>query len=514
MSAAQGAPAKGIGGFARQSLIYGMGVVFNRLVAFVMLPVYTRYISPADYGVLQLLGLTMDIVALVAGARLAGGIFYFYHAAETEPERKRLLATSLTTLWVSYALLGLFVVAAATPLANLVFQDVSRAPLLRLAGIAFIFEAPILVGLTAMQVWERSLVYVGATAARLIIQVLLNLVVLIGFGWGIAGMMGVTAFANVLVGITLASMVVRETGWALSSAVVRRLVKYGLPLVGTQVATMVAAYGDRYVLQRVAGESVVGLYSVGYQFGVLVFTLGFGPLNQVWEPKRFAVAREPHRDAIYARAFVLCNLAILALGTAIVLGVADFLRLATPPAYHAAATVVPLIVGAYVLQSWTDFHNLGIMMRERTSWLTVANWLCAAVALGAYLVLVPRLGAIGAGLGLLLAYVLRFLVVYVTSQRLWPVHYRWGPVLKQLLLSAAVCAAALLPRNLPLGAAIAWHVTLFALYIAGLFLLGIVGPEDRELLKRMWKGVKARVIKMESREKAEKSRAATNTGGR
>ncbi len=505
MSGTQGASAKGIGGFARQSLIYGIGVVFNRLMAFIMLPVYTRYISPADYGVLQLLGLTMDIVALVAGARLAGGIFYFYHAAETESERKRLLATALTTLWVSYALLGLIVVAAATPLANLVFEDAARAPLLRLAGIAFLFEAPILVGLTSMQVWERPKVYVGASAARLIIQVLLNLVVLIGLGWGIAGMMGVTAFANLLAGVTLASMVVREAGWALSSAIVKRLVKYGLPLVGTQVATMVAAYGDRYVLQRVAGESVVGLYSVGYQFGVLVFTLGFGPLNQVWEPKRFAVAREPQRDRVYARAFILCNLAILALGTAIVLGVADFLRLATPPAYHAAATVVPLIVGAYILQSWTDFHNLGIMMREQTSWLTVANWLCAAAALGGYLLLVPRLGAIGAGLGLLLAYLLRFSIVYFTSQRLWPVHYRWGPVLKQLLLSVAVCAAALLPRELSLVTAIVWHVTLLGLYIAGLFLLGVVGPEDRELLKRTWHEVKVRFKRTERTERTEKT---------
>lgn len=482
MSAPEGAtPAKRMGGFARQSLIYGAGVVFNRLVAFLMLPVYTRYIAPADYGVLQLLGLTMDIVALVAGARLAGGIFYFYHAADSEAERRRLLSTALTVLWASYAVFGLLTIATAPALAELVFQDAARAPLVRLAGLAFVFEAPFLVGLTAMQAWERPMVFVGANAARLVIQVLLNLVVLIVLGWGITGMMGVTALANALVGAALAAGVLRRTGWAFSGDYGRRLVRYGLPLVGTQIATMIAAYGDRYVLQRVAGDDAVGIYSVGYQFGVLVFSLGFAPLNQVWEPKRFAVAREPDRDAVYARAFVLCNLAILSMGTAIVLAVGDFLRLATPPAYHSAATVVPLIVGAYLLQSWTDFHNLGIMIRERTGLLNVANWVCAGVALGGYLLFIPRYGAVGAALGLFLAFGVRFALVYIFSHRLWPVHYRWGPVSRQLALAVLVCGAALMTPELPLTAAIALHTALLGVYLAGVWFVGI-GPEERAFL--------------------------------
>ncbi len=493
MSAPESAPEGKSGGLVRQSLIYGMGVVFNRLVAFIMLPVYTRYISPADYGVLQLLGLTMDIVALVAGARLAGGIFYFYHAAKTEEERKRLLSTSLTVLWLSYAAFGLLTIFLAPTLAGIVFQDVARAPLIRLAGLAFIFEAPFLVGLTSMQAWEKPLGFVGANAARLVIQVVFNLIVLIGLGWGIAGMMGVTAMANAIVGTSLAVVVLRRTGWVVTGDYARRLVKYGLPLVGTQIATMVAAYGDRYVLQRAAGEDVVGIYSVGYQFGVLVFSVGFAPLIQVWEPKRFAVAHQTDRDSTYARTFILCNLAIITMGTAIVLAVGDFLRLATPVAYHPAATVVPLIVGAYLLQSWTDFHNLGIMMRERTGLLNLANWICAGVALGGYLVLVPRYGAVGAGLGLLLAYAVRFGLVYTFSQRLWPVAYRWGPVLRQLAMAIAVCLLARALPSLPLPASIAWHAALFVVYLAGVWFGGI-GPEERALVQQNFQAARARLV--------------------
>src|SRR5436309_10778936 len=63
-----------------------------------MLPVYTRYLTPADYGVLQLIDVVVEVASIVAGSRLGTGIFRFYHKAETCEERREVLSTAFMVI--------------------------------------------------------------------------------------------------------------------------------------------------------------------------------------------------------------------------------------------------------------------------------------------------------------------------------------------------------------------------------------------------------------------------------
>src|SRR5204862_2953786 len=88
----------------RHGLVYAAGLVLSKAVAFVMLPVYTRYLTPADYGLLQLIQMVIEVASIVAGSRLGAGIFRFYHKAETAAERRAVLSTAVIVLLTSYTL--------------------------------------------------------------------------------------------------------------------------------------------------------------------------------------------------------------------------------------------------------------------------------------------------------------------------------------------------------------------------------------------------------------------------
>jgi O-antigen/teichoic acid export membrane protein len=473
------------GSMGRQSLTYAGGLLFSRLLAFLMLPVYTNFLTPVDYGTLQLLMLTLDVLAVAAGARIAGGIFYFHANAESDEARRDLVATTLLLLGATYGAIGLLVSAGAAPLSELIFGGPHRTHLLRYAGAAFAFDGLLLVGLTVLQVRGRATAFVLLTVGRQVLQVLLNLVMLVSLGRGIEGMMFATLVANALFGGLLAWWLLAGTGLRFERPLARRLVRFGIPLVGTQVATMVAAYGDRYVLGVEAGLDAVGIYGLAMQFGTLVFTLGFAPFNQMWEPRRFEVIRAAGGDAANARAFRHCNLIILTLGLAISLFVRDYLRLASPPAFHAAASVVPLLVVAYVLMAWSDFQNVGIMLSERTGLIAVANWVCAAVAWAGYLWAIPRWGVFGAAGAAVAAYGARQLLQYRFSQRLRPLQYDWTPIVRQAAYAGIVWA---IGSQLPLEAvrfAIPAHVGLFGLYLAAVWYGGVMTADDRTLVRQV-----------------------------
>jgi O-antigen/teichoic acid export membrane protein len=473
-----------MGNLGKHSMVYGIGIVLTKAVSFLMLPIYTRFLTPADYGVLQLVTMTLEVVSIFAGSRIAFGIFHFYHKASDEAGRQSVLSTALLLLSTTYALAATAAIVLAPQIAELVFGEAGRyATYIRLAAASMAFESLIIVPTALFQLRDRSTAFVVVSLVRLVLQVALNLILLIAFDMGVTGVLLSSLITSVVVGGVLAVHVLVQVGARFRTAHAREFLRFGLPLVAVQVATFVYTFGDRYFLNRAGGEEAVGLYGLAYQFGFLVATLGFAPFQRVWDPQRFAVAKRPDRDAIYARVFIYLNVGLISASLGISLFSGDVLRLIAAPAFHAAAVYVPIIVIAYVLHCWGNFLNLGIFIKERTEYYTVANWAAAIVAVIGYVLLIPRWLAWGAAIATLASVAVRFWLAFAFSQRLWPIRYEWGPVVRLLLVASAFgLLSALLPL-ISLPASLAIHVLMFAAY-AVLVWRVLLSDADKDALRR------------------------------
>lgn len=477
----------GVGGFqmrslGRHSLIYGIGMVLTKAVAFLMLPVYTRLLSPSDYGVLQLVVMFLEVLSIFAGSRIAYGIFHFYHKAEREDAKQRVLSTAILLLIATFGVAAAIAIAAAPQIADIVFGSIEPyAMYIRLAAIGAAFETLIVVPNAFFQLQQRSLHFVGFSLLRLCLQLGLNLLLLIPFRMGVAGVLLSAVITNFLVGgflsIRLLITVKPRFHWPDAHAFLR----FGLPLVAMQIATFTFTFGDRYFLNRAGDTAAVGLYGLAYQFGFLVGTIGYMPLEMVWDPQRFAVARQADRDVIFSRVFKYMNIALITAAVGLSLFVGDILQLIAAPAFHGAAVFVPVIVGAYVLQAWGTFFNIGIMITERTHFYTVANWVAALVAVAGYLLLIPRYLAWGAALTVVASLGTRFWLTHVFSQRLWFIHYEWRPVLRLILLAVVVVTVAAIAPRLSPAASLLTHVGAFCLY-ALLVWLAVLTDSDRSVI--------------------------------
>jgi len=255
-----------------------------------------------------------------------------------------------------------------------------------------------------------------------------------------------------------------------------------LPMVGTQVAGFVLTLGDRYFLQNSGNAAMVGLYGLAYQFGFLLTTVGLTPFQTAWDPMRFAVAKRSDRDAVYARVFVYFNILLLTAALGIALFVKDVLVIMADEAFHSAANIVPVILIAYILYSWTKVLDLGILMSERTEFVTLANWIGAVVALAGYVYLIPRYFALGAAWATVIAFAARHILIYVSAQRLWHVRYRWQPVIRIMVLVGAVYALSLGIRTEHVITSLLLRTGLVAVYGVGLWFSGVLSDSDRQVV--------------------------------
>ena len=471
-----------MGRVGRHTVVYALGILLSKAISFVMLPIYTRFLTPSDFGVVELVEMTLDVIAIVAGARIAAGIFRYYHKATTESERNAVISTALWVLAGSYAMVGMVTFLAANLLSRLVFGTPEHAGLIRLAAMSLACSSLMIAPLTYIRARERSRAFVATQIAQVMLQVALNLVLLVHFGLGVRAVFISSLVTKLVLGLGLAGFLISRVGFHFTRAATRDLLRYGIPLIGTQMATFIATFGDRYFLQAAADTATVGIYSLAYQFGFLVAAVGYIPFEMIWDAVRFSVAKRPDRDALFARAFLYLNLMVVTMALAIVLFVDEILAVMTTPAFYPAAAFVPVIVIAYVLQGWVGLQDVGIHVRERTEYLTLVNWAAALTALAGYAIFIPRYLGMGAAVVTVVSFGVRYLGCYLISQQLWRVEYRWVPVLRLVGLALVVALIGLWLPEIALAPSLAASAGLLLVYGVCVLNLGILSADERELV--------------------------------
>ncbi|MBP2647191.1 MAG: conserved rane protein of unknown function [Gemmatimonadetes bacterium] len=470
----------------RETMTYGLGVILGRAVSFLMLPVYTRFLTPADYGIMQLLDLTVDVAAIFFTAGASSGVQRFYFKTTDPAARARLLSTTFF-LVLGLGCAGALTLATLSPLIwKYGLREAGKPWYLLIAAATFALGMTVTMPLNFAQTTQRARLYLGVSMTKLVLQLSMNIVFVVVLKAGVAGLLYSTLITNLLLGSVLTVWLLRQTGFQFDRQVVRDLRRFGVPYQLTWAGSFLLTFGDRFFLQAGPGIAAVGLYSMAYQFGFLLSQLGATPFLNAWNPHRHQLVPRPkeERDSHYDRGFFYFNLLLITVAFGIAVFIRPVLKVMTTPEFHPAAYLVPIILLAYVAEAWAEVFRFAFDVTERTRYSTYATWIVVAVVLVLYTVLIPRYGAYGAAVATVLGFSLRATLVYLWAQRLWPIRYRWRRHLTLLGLGIAGATVTWVMPNMAIAAQVGVGVLAVLAYFGAVYLL-LLDDEERGLIKRM-----------------------------
>ena len=470
----------------RQTAIYSFGVMLGRAVSFLMLPVYTRYLTPSDYGLVQLLELLVEVVAIFFTAGATAGLQRFYFKASTADDRKRLVSTTFLSVLI-LALACTVTLETVSPLVwRYALKSAGEPWFIRLAAINFMLSFLVNFPMSFAQTTQRPGIFLWASLVKLVLQLSLNITFIVGMRLGVAGLLWSTFTTNLLIGTVMTIWVVRQTGLRFDRGMLRELRRFGTPYQVTWGGSFLLTFGDRFFLQAARGTSAVGLYSLAYQFGFLLVQLGSTPFLNAWNPHRHELAKLPkaERDSHYASGFLYFNVLLITMATALSVFIRPVVRTMTTAAFHSAAGIVPVILLAYTMEAWAEAFKFGIDVSERTVLVTKATWTTVILVMLLYATLIPLFGPMGAAAATACGSFLRAVLLYRWAQREWPIAYSWRKPLLLLVIGASVAVTAFLLPELPILGQLAAGAALMAVFFACVHAF-ILGHDAREVLRRM-----------------------------
>ncbi len=468
-----------LGRLGRHSLIYGVGGLVSRIVAVLLLPVYTHYLTPADYGKIETLIALTTVLGIILRAGISSAFFRFYFDADDAVARRTVLRTSFWFTMGAGTLGLLLLLVFAQPVSEFLFGTTSAANLVRAAGVALWATVNYEQLTSLFRVEERSVAFVCASLANVLITIGLTLVLVVSFDKGALGVIVGNFSGTLIVYFALLGFRREQLGLQFDRGLLREMNRFGIPLVPTALFLWVTNFSDRFFLVKLSDVSEAGLYSVGVRVASAMVLL-LTAFRMAWPAFAFSIRDEDEAKRTYA--YVLTYLTVVTAWVALALTLfAPWLvdLLAAPRFAESYRVVGPLSFAAVAFAAYIVVA-IGVGRIRRTQFNWVVTGAAAIVNVALNLSLIPPYGMMGAAIATVAAYATMAVGMAWWSQRIYPVPYQWRRV---ITAAAAAVALAVLGKALDVGFAAAF--VLCAVYPLALAVLGFTSPEERRRLGRL-----------------------------
>jgi O-antigen/teichoic acid export membrane protein len=460
---------------------YTAASIFSKLIAVALLPLYTRYLTPADYGAAEVMFAAIVSVSIVVRLGLIEALLRFYYKDGEDPARV-VSSTFAALFWLATAA-ALIALPFAKPISELLLNE-PAADLGRIAigglWVSTMFEYL----LTLFRLEERARAFFVTTMLSVVTAIGLTVILVVGADEGARGLLLGSYISGA--GFVLGLIWVHRKRLSLrfERPLLRRLMRFGLPTMPAELSLYGLNFVDRIIIVHAVSLRQAGLYSLGVKFAQAVNVLVRG-FQLAWPPLAYSIRDDDEARRVYATVVTLFAAGCAFVVTGMWLLSRWIVRALTTPQFFDSYEVIGLVATGVTLYAlyMVLVVILGRTGRTEFNFPATAAALVTNVALN--LILVPALGIVGAGIALVASYIVVLALMYVFTQRLFPVPYEWARLLRIVAVSTTLVLVGelLLPTDGFTGLVL--RVLVWLVYPLALLVSGFFTPGERAWLATM-----------------------------
>jgi len=392
-----------------QTLLYGIMGGAEALVGFLLIPLYVHHLSTASFGVLQLVNVYLSLSSMLCGLGMSNSFLRAYHQTGDHQQRLQALALSIRLqLAVVLLLLCLTGLAIALPVPQRFLGTFWSPDLVLLWLAALVSGLLVTMAFAWLRAREEAVRFLRVGLAGAVSSVSFNLFFILVLHMGVEGILLANVLSNSIVSLWVLHpywpMIFGRMPWR--GELSRQLLRFGLPMVPAAVALWVIDLSDRYMLNLYHGESVVGVYSLGYKYASIML-ICMTMMHTAWVPMLLRIHRE--ESASDTRRFYLFSaaagmLVLLALAGLLYMMRNPVLHLIAPARYAGSGDVIGVILLGFLFYGLYYVLTGVVFVSGKSRALLYGATAGGIVNVGLNLYWVPTYAAVGAAWATAIAY--------------------------------------------------------------------------------------------------------------
>lgn len=472
----------------KHSLIYGVGMSFTAISSILLVPLYTRFLSPADYGVYSLIGIIFSLLLFLYDFGMINAIFrwYYQYAPDEVALRRKVINTALIFLFVLAMFFTFILWNGAGLLSQVLLGGREFVWLIRLMLLGVFLQALTWVPLSLLRIKERVLKFTAITVSGAILMIAVNYLLLYA-GRGLRGIYEAYIAAYLFMVLALFFITRQEYAMDFSFKELKGMLKFGLPYISVLFFSWVIDFSDRYLLARLSSLEQVGLYSVGYRIGQAMY-LVIKTFIVAWAPLMLSLSQEYGGSAqkVFGKIFTYFIFSILSIFLVVSIFSREIIQIFTSPPYYESARVIPWIAFSYVLNGVYVFMLCSLIVAKNIYLQPVILCIAAGINIALNILFIPRFGMMGSAGATVVCYFLVASATYLFAQRCYPIPVEWARITKVVLAAAAIYCIGISVSSSTLGLTLLLKGALMAAFFCILYVAGFFHPQEIEKLKSIF----------------------------
>lgn len=433
---------------AGQTAIYGLSSIIGRLLNYLLVPLYTRYFLPSEYGVVTEVYayVAFLVIMLTYGMETA-----FFRFSKKEHEENKVYSTTLISLIISSSFfIGIILFNSGSVASWMGYEGHSEY--IEWFAIIIGLDAVSSISFAYLRAQNKALQFALIRLINIFVNIGLNVYFIVYKEFGIEYIFIANLIASII-SLLLLSPVMLKSAWRFDKILWRKMMIYALPLLVAGLAGVINETLDRVLLKHLLSESTnslaeIGLYGAFYKLSIIM-VLFIQTFRYAAEPFFFSQEKTDNAKENYAlimKYFIIIAAAIFLIVTTYYNFIIKFLG----SNYHndRGFLVVSVLLLANLFLG--IYYNLSVWYKltEQTRYGAYLSIFGATITIALNFMLIPKIGFLGCAWATLICYFCMTMTSYLIGKKYYPIPYELSKIGFYLLLMIILFIAA---QKLSLG---------------------------------------------------------------
>lgn len=436
------------------TLVYGISSVVARFINYLLVPFYTKFFDPAEYGIIGLI--YGAIIFLNVLFQFGMESAYLRYAADRIISKDVFKTLQLLLLGAATLLALLFWLLSPLLMPLLSIDPTTQYLFLMMLGILWL-DALSAVPFAELRLVRKSWTFALTRLGSVIINVGLNLYFIIILEWGIEAILIANLIASGVTMIVLAFFTFDQLSGSWNRSVLKKSLYFGLPYIPAGIGYAINETIDKFYLNQMSqsditrlygseftSEEITGIYNACYKLAVFML-LTVQMFRMAWQPFFMRHAKSEGVEKTFADIFLLYNLAAGIIFLVVGIFAEQIVQIRIPvldgtlidSRYWMGLSIVPYLLLAYWFQGWYVNFTAGIFIAEQTRKLPLITLAGAVITVSMNTLLIPIIGMQGAALATVACYATMSMMIFYYSRRYMPVPYNLGKAAFMMIIAGS-----------------------------------------------------------------------------
>lgn len=398
------------------SLIYTVIAFIQKGISFFLLPLYTYYLMPSDYGIMSVVTSITNFVSIFILFSFTSTATRFYYRRREHDYARQLWGTLILLVLINTVVIGTLCFVFHRYLIDPVLGEIPFSPYL-IIGLLTTIVSPLYLFFQAyLQTTQKGKQYGTNSLFYFLLQVGLTVLFLVKFHWGVMGVL----YANLITAVVFfiyafVFFLKMKLEWRINKEIASSAIKYATPLFPHHLFAWSSGMIDRIMLNSLSSSTSSGLYSSAQQFGHIVNTVEIN-VNRAFAPWFYErIGKRKNEDTIRELMYLLiafyCVIAFV-----FSLFSKEIIHLMTASSYHSIWVYVPFLCFANVFQGVYYIYS-NFLFLDRTKYVFYCTLTSAVLIITLNFIFIPRYGVLGSVASSAISIIMRsFVCIWLASK--------------------------------------------------------------------------------------------------